>query len=64
LRLGNDGSWQTIAFSKGYGWISYGMPGPEIWEEVDKGLLKLGGCLVEKDNPDTFCKDCEHEWVK
>jgi hypothetical protein len=33
-------------------------------EEVDKGLLKLGGCLVEKDNPDLFCKDCENEWVK
>jgi len=42
--------------------IGYGFPGPEIWAEVDKGNLKLGGCVIEKDNPDTFCKDCEHEW--
>jgi len=42
--------------------IGYGFPGPEIWEEVEKGNLKLGGCVIEKDNPDMFCKDCKSEW--
>ena len=41
-----------------------GCQDPRYGEEVDKGLLKLGGCLVEKDNPDLFCKACENEWVK
>jgi hypothetical protein len=42
--------------------IAYGLPGPELIEEEENGLVKLGGCLVADDNPKWHCKACEHSW--
>jgi len=36
--------------------IVYGYPGPELFEQAEKGLVKLGGCCVEPDNPEWYCK--------
>lgn len=38
--------------------IAYGVPSEETWEEVKKGNLVLGGCVIEGNEPDMFCKDC------
>lgn len=38
--------------------IEYGYPGPELMEAADKGEVILGGCEVEKGNPNWQCADC------
>lgn len=44
--------------------IIYDYPGPELWEEEERGNIKLGGCEVIDGGfmPDRFCKACNHEW--
>ena len=42
--------------------IVYGMPSYELFQEAEVGKVKLGGCVIIEDNPEYFCKDCEHEW--
>lgn len=37
--------------------ILYGMPTSEAAEEKDKGLVKLGGCVVSDHDPQWHCKD-------
>lgn len=43
--------------------IVYGMPSPEAQEDVRKGKLALGGCLIERDQPNWHCKSCDHDWM-
>ena len=42
--------------------IVYGLPGVELAEQAEEGLIALGGCCVDDDNPRWKCKACEHEW--
>lgn len=45
--------------------IVYGYPSLEAMEASEKGLIKLGGCVILIDgckNPDRYCKDCGNEW--
>ena len=44
--------------------IVYGMPNYELFQEVERGKVKLGGCEVGLDDPEYACKDCGHEWNK
>jgi len=32
--------------------ILYGLPGPEIGEPVERGEIKLAGCVVSGDDPE------------
>jgi hypothetical protein len=43
--------------------IVYGMPGTELIEQVKRGQIVLGGCLVGPDQPDRHCCDCEKSWT-
>lgn len=43
--------------------IVYGYPGPELMMKYKEGKVKLGGCVISFDNPDTYCKDCEHSFM-
>jgi hypothetical protein len=36
--------------------IVYGFPSHELFEEAEKGLVKLGGCCVKQDSPEWYCK--------
>jgi len=36
--------------------ILYGFPSEEMFEQSKKGLIILGGCCIEKDDPDWYCK--------
>lgn len=36
--------------------IVYGKPGRELMEKAERGEVKLGGCVVEKDAPSNHCK--------
>lgn len=36
--------------------ISYGFPTPEVFEKEQQGKVKLGGCCIELDGPDWYCK--------
>ena len=42
--------------------IVYGFPSPKLIEEADKGLVVLGGCVVDAKNPKWKCKACKHVW--
>ncbi|HEX4903960.1 MAG TPA: hypothetical protein VFU93_00820 [Acidimicrobiales bacterium] len=44
--------------------IVYGLPGPELFEEADRGAVILGGCCVVVDAPmaNVGCLTCGTEW--
>jgi len=42
--------------------IEYGMPGPEMWKDVEAGKIELGGCGIVPDNPTQKCRACGHTW--
>lgn len=42
--------------------IVFGYPGPAMLDQMEAGKIMLGGCLVDEDNPEWHCKDCEHDW--
>jgi len=42
--------------------ISYGYPGPDLIEQVERGDAVLGGCMQEIGAPDRQCLTCGHQW--
>lgn len=45
--------------------IEYGMPGPEMIEEVEKGEIYLGGCCIYDDEmPEYHCNNCRRSYTK
>ena len=42
--------------------ISYGYPGPDLIEEVERGEAVLGGCMQAIGDPDRQCLACGHRW--
>jgi hypothetical protein len=36
--------------------IAYGYPGEEMIEDFEAGRIKLGGCVIEPDQPRWYCK--------
>jgi hypothetical protein len=42
--------------------IIYGKPGQELIEKAERGEVKLGGCVVSRESPYNYCKDCKAEW--
>lgn len=36
--------------------IIYGMPSEELFLQADSGLVVLGGCIIEENSPNYFCK--------
>ena len=38
--------------------IIYGYPGPELGEAERRGKIMLGGCVIEEDHPEYYCKKC------
>jgi hypothetical protein len=44
--------------------IVYGMPGPEMTEEIQAGTVVLGGCVLFPDAPDRLCRNCRHRWLE
>ena len=44
--------------------VIYGYASPEVLTQLEKGLIKLGGCCLEAAAPDFSCKSCGHEWKK
>jgi hypothetical protein len=39
--------------------IAYGMPGPDLWEESQKGRVLLGGCVIMPNQPRKACTTCD-----
>jgi hypothetical protein len=44
--------------------IVYGLPAPETFEEAEKGLIKLGGCVIFDNDPSWECNDCGVQFYK
>ena len=42
--------------------IIYGYPSSDMIERYEKGLIKLGGCVVREGSPQWYCKDCDREF--
>jgi len=44
--------------------IQYGLPSFKMQCEKYEGKIKLGGCVVHKNNPDFHCRDCKLDFKK
>ena len=45
--------------------IEYGMPGPEIMEQVQNGEVFIGGCCIYADEmPEYHCNNCRRSYTK
>jgi len=42
--------------------IVYGLPDADAIKKAEEGLIALGGCCVDDDNPRWKCNACKHEW--
>ena len=44
--------------------ILYGLPAftPELEEQLEKGEVHLGGCVISDDDPEYHCNGCGHEF--
>ncbi len=42
--------------------IIYGKPNQELAEKAERGEVKLGGCVISRESPYNYCKDCKAEW--
>ena len=42
--------------------IRYGMPGPGMQQKYHEGKIKLGGCCMAEEDPNWYCKKCEHDY--
>lgn len=44
--------------------ILYGLPNydDQMKQDLDQGLISLGGCLLMETNPKLHCNQCGHEW--
>ena len=42
--------------------IVYGFPGDEMQKEYHERKIELGGCVIEEDAPDWYCKECENHF--
>ena len=42
--------------------IQYGMPDWEQGELEKRQEIMLGGCVLEENQPDRHCFNCDHEW--
>jgi hypothetical protein len=38
--------------------IMYGLPGPELIEQSQRGDVALGGCCIGPDSHNWYCKGC------
>lgn len=43
--------------------IVYGPPGFEVFEAADRGEARLGGCVVDGEEPHWACPVCEFEFA-
>ena len=44
--------------------ILYGLPAPEVFDDVEKGKIALGGCCITDNDPYWKCLDCDTEIYK
>ncbi len=42
--------------------IVYGMPTVDLGELAQLGVISIGGCMVEEDQPDFTCMSCGATW--
>ena len=43
--------------------IVYGLPGSELIEAAIRGEVRLGGCIIEGEDPQWACTVCEVEFA-
>ena len=49
--------------SKSVALILWGYPNMDtIQEELDRGKITLGGCMISDNDPKWECNDCGHRW--
>ncbi len=40
--------------------IEYGFPDDALLEAAERGEVRIGGCIIDADNPDLVCEGAEH----
>lgn len=43
--------------------IAYGYPTEELLERAGRDEVTIGGCCIAPDQPEWYCKVCEHEFI-
>ncbi len=62
LKSGNVGAFCPECGSGNVAPIIYGKPAQELVDKAERGEVKLGGCVVSRESPYNYCRDCETEW--
>ncbi|MEI6156527.1 MAG: hypothetical protein WCP88_04950 [bacterium] len=44
--------------------IAYGLPGPEMRQEFEMGMISLGGCCVTDSDPELECLSCKEKFMR
>ena len=44
--------------------IVYGLPGTELLQDSENGLVSLGGCVVTGNDPELECLGCEAKFMR
>jgi hypothetical protein len=44
--------------------IVYGLPGTELLQDSENGLVALGGCVVTGNDPELECLGCEAKFMR
>ena len=44
--------------------IMYGLPGMELRQDSENGLVSLGGCVVTGNDPELKCLSCEAKFMR
>jgi len=44
--------------------IVYGLPGTELLQDSENGLVALGGCVVRGNDPELECLGCEAKFMR
>ena len=42
--------------------LVWGLPAPDTMERAERGLVELGGCMVEPKAPEFACRSCGLQW--
>ena len=41
--------------------VIYGLPGPKLFRDAEKGKIHLGGCVITSLEPLGWCSNCEKQ---
>ena len=55
----------SLCRGKVFGSYLYGLiyPDEELFAQIERGEVRLRGCVIEFDDPQWFCRNCDTDYV-